>query len=96
MRVAEGRNEPSGGVLRDDLRGRAAAQDAVRQTPQPLGIHWLVGTAAVADDLDARAAVLAIPYLLGELQMAEERAVGAFRAGLAPGHVCTDTRTCTF
>lgn len=70
----------------DDLVGRAAAQDALREPPQSLDDLRIVGTAAVVDDARLRASLGRIPHVLGQLQVHDFAPVGPLRFAFAHVH----------
>ena len=61
-------HQPPARIVGHDGLGRAAAQDALGQTAQPLDDLRIVGTAAVEHDLRLRAPLRRIPHVLGQLR----------------------------
>ena len=81
-------------VLGDEVLGRAAFEDAVGEPAQALGGGGIVAASAVVNDAHARALLDGDPEALGDLEVAEDGALGALLVGLAQVHV--SNYTCSF
>ena len=79
--------EPPVRLRRHDVLGAAAPQDAVGEAFEPFGDGWIVGAPAVVDDSGLGTLLLGVPDVLGDLEVGEGGAVGAFLSGQSQVHV---------
>ena len=69
-------------VLGGELFGRAALQDASGEAAQPFGGLGVVAAPAAMEDAYAGALLARVPDVLGDLQVAQHRAIDALLVGL--------------
>ncbi|MBK7237581.1 MAG: hypothetical protein IPI02_18885 [Sterolibacteriaceae bacterium] len=74
-------------VFGHDSLGRAAAQDALGEPAQPLDDCLVIGTPTVVQNAGLGAALISVPDILGQLQVADHATVGALLLGFAQIHV---------
>ena len=75
--IGPGIGNAHGRVPGHQVLGRAAFEDAVGEPAQALGGGGIVAASAVVDDAHARALLDGVPDALGDLEVAEDGAVGA-------------------
>ena len=79
--------EPPVRLRSDDVLGAAAPQDAVGEAFEPFGDGRIVGASAVVDDPGLGTFLFGVPDVLGDLEVGEGGAVGAFLSGQSQVHV---------